>query len=249
MNISTLLSALGRNVAGVSAHQTSATNTVTAGQALDPAATTVSADVYHGSDGATSQRLLGQSGVAVYAQVLNGGLDEKTAWSVDELMSNDLGKASGNLRYRYEDALTKLSPQLQHKDWRFSVSDGQLVFSEGKDKLSEQDRTNLRNAFTASGVATAASQVANTVVKAIDIQRKWGLDSTTSAGIGKYDVTTSNFSDIVDLRSYLTSQGPGQKYDLALTNPKDYSLLYDVAGGRAMMDQIAAKAIPKYAAR
>lgn len=65
-------------------------------------------------------------------------------------------------------------------------------------------------------------------------------------GIGRFDVTNENFGDIADLRAYLLSHGPDGKYGRNYTRPS-YDRLYRITGSMAMMDQIAARAEPRFA--
>ncbi len=97
-----------------------------------PATIAASADVYHSSDTPTSPSLLTQSGVNAYVQLLNAlsaaGHSEKSA----NLLTSTLLGASATLKSAYFQALAQLPAQLQAKDWRFSVSNGSLVFMQGE---------------------------------------------------------------------------------------------------------------------
>jgi hypothetical protein len=63
------------------------------------------------------------------------------------LLTNTLLGSSAALKSAYSQALSKLPPALQAKDWRFTISDGNLVFAAGENDLSAQDLLDLRAAF------------------------------------------------------------------------------------------------------
>ena len=223
--------------------------TLTAGPAIDPAQAlaiphaVVVDDVYHGSDGSTSTTPIGQAGVATYVNVAK--VTDMQALSLQwlALSATGLGAPSGALRYDYQAALSKLSPALQQKDWGFSVSNDQLVFTQGKDELSAQDLMNLQNTFGGTGAAAVAQQVANATLSLVSVARQ--ITPNRSGSLGSYELTANNFSKVVDLRAYLTSHGPGGPYGQYRTDKSDYSTMYQITGVYAMYDQIAAKA-PTY---
>jgi hypothetical protein len=163
-----------------------------------------------------------------------------------DLVTMGLGQPSGALRSAYETALNKLSPALRQKDWSFSVSHGQLVFRAGHDPLSDQDRTDLQNAFATTGAARAATEVANAVVATIQVQAHMGQEFGVDPGTGKYDVNQNNFANIVDLRSYLMSSAAGGKYDMHPLPGTSYSTIYSFSGWPAMQDQIEQRAPVHY---
>jgi len=177
---------------------------------LPPVPVSGSADVYHGADAPTSTSLLGQSGVGAYTQLLNvlatNELDEKSAAQ----LTNSLGNASVTLKSTYYEAVSRLPTQLQQKDWGFSVSGGRLVFTAGQDELSAQDLADLQKAFAGSNVESAAKQVA-AAITAIELMRQSGVDSGSLAS-GQFKADETNFSDVVDLRAYITATTPGGKY-------------------------------------
>jgi hypothetical protein len=169
------------------------------------------ADVYHSSGGTyPSPSLLAQSGVKAYTQLLStlsqAGHSEKSA----EALTNTLLVTSATLKSAYQQALAKLPGLLQTKDWRFSVSNGALVFAAGKDELSSQELTLLRAAFGESDVEPFANEVANAITT-MDAKRSTGADMNSLAW-GRFRVGDNNFEQVVDLRSYLTSTAPGSKY-------------------------------------
>lgn len=177
--------------------------TATAAQAL--------ADVYHSSGGTyPSPSLLAQSGVKAYTQLLSAlsqaGHSEKSA----EALTNTLLLTSAALKSAYQQALTKLPALLQSKDWRFSVSNGTLVFAAGNDEVSPQELNLLRAAFGESDVEPFANEVAGAITT-MEAKRAAGTDMNSLAW-GRFRVDDNNFEQVVDLRSYLTSTAPGSKY-------------------------------------
>lgn len=183
------------------------------------AATAGPAVVYHGSAPFTSPSLLAQNGVNAYVQLLNAlstaGQNEKSA----HLLTNTLQLSSAALKSAYSRALSKLPPALQAKDWRFSVSGGNLVFAAGEDDLSAQDLLDLRAAFASSNVASAANEVAGAIT-AMDAKRASGADFGSLAW-GRFEVDDTNFGQVVNLRAYLTDTAPGGNYIPSAANPGD----------------------------
>jgi hypothetical protein len=249
MNISSPLTALNPTASGGQNDQPA--TAVTTDGTLDsanfvPASNVLPADVYHGADGPRLTNPLAQGGVGAYITVAKVTDVNSLAVEWLQLSSSGLGNPSGDLRRDYESAVSKLSSELQKKDWGFSVDDGQLVFTQGKDELSTQDRKDLAKAFAATGAAAAAQQIATVTAAMVSVARQ--LMPTSSTGIGSYDVTTKNFSNVVDLRSYLMSHGPDGKYGQNLVNKSDYSQAYQFSGVYAMFDQISQNAKPNAAA-
>ena len=169
-----------------------------------------SADVYYGSEAPTTASLLSHNGVGAYIQLINvlssGAGDQKAA----DQLTNNLGAASAALKSSYSQAVATLPPALQAKDWGFSVANGQLVFVQGEEALTPQDFADLQKAFGAANVETSANQLA-TALLSIDARQKGGADSASLAW-GRVQVDENNFSDVVNLRSYVTDTPPGGKY-------------------------------------
>lgn len=209
-------------------------------QALTPAA------IYHGQEPYSAPSNGPRSNIEVYAEVLDTDLEARQASQVFQMITWDLGKATGDLRYAYEASLKQLHPALVAKDWGFSVSNGQITLSEGADKLTEGERQAIRQAFSDNGIESFSRSVADTMITAIEYERNGGRNDVSNS-IGQYDVTQKNFGDIVDLREYLESHAEGGKYGRDVIDPTDYSRLYRITGGFAMMEQIAAKAVARYA--
>lgn len=155
------------------------------------------------------------------------------------LWIHGLPDASAGLRNSYDTATAALSPELLQKDWGFSVSNGQLVVLEGSDPLSDQELTTLRQVLTE--LTPAANVVAETTVRMIELDR--GTNGVSN-GIGRFDVSTQNFADVVDLRKYLLTHGPSGKYNQA-RDPSDLRSVYGT-GGWAIMDQIEVNAEARF---
>jgi hypothetical protein len=169
-----------------------------------------SADVYYGSEAPATASLLSHNGVGAYIQLINvlssGAGDQKAT----DPLTNNLGAASAALKASYSQAVGTLPPALQAKDWGFSVANGQLVFIQGEQALTPQDFADLQKAFGGANVATSANQLA-TVLLSIDARQKAGGDPAALAW-GRVQVDDNNFSDVVNLRSYVTDTAPGGKY-------------------------------------
>jgi hypothetical protein len=217
MDLNTLLSTLNQGPQTGNRSQISPSAPVTpsapAMQRIDPVTllAAAAADVYHSSSAPASASLLSQSGVNAYIQLLNAlSTQEQTASSAN-LLTSSLLEASATLKSAYMQAVSRLSPQLQTSDWRFSVSDGNLVFAPGQDELSAQDLADIGQAFAGSNVEWAANQVA-TAITSMQSQRESGADFGSLAW-GRFAVDDSNFSEVVDLRAYLVATAPGGNYD------------------------------------
>jgi hypothetical protein len=167
-------------------------------------------DTYHGTAEPASPSLLQQNGVGAYIQLLNAFSTHESNDKTANLVPNNLGTASASLKAAYNQAVAGLPQDLQQKDWGFSVADGALVFTAGKDSLSTQDMANLQKAFANANVAFSAREVAAAIVT-IDARRQEGADSGSLAwgGIGADD---KNFGDVVNLRAYVSTTAPGSNY-------------------------------------
>jgi hypothetical protein len=215
---------------------------VTAATPIDPEllqAGKSSSAIYHPSTP-------GEPQIQVYAKIVSTDLEDQQVGESLRLLTFGIGQPSANLRRAYDSAVSALSPELLAKDWGFSISSGRLVFTQGNDELSQQELGALDDAFSGSDVRIAASALASMVVKALELERGWGSDEQ-SRGVGQYDVTEANFGDIVDLREYLLSHGPGGTMKQGAKNPHDYDKMYTVTGGLALMNQISARAEARYA--
>ena len=169
------------------------------------------ADVYHSSNGThPTPSLLAQSGVKAYTQLLSALSDAGHAEHAAEVLTNSLLVTSATLKSAYQQALATLPPQLQTKDWRFSISNRLLVFTPGGDDLSPGELSLLRAAFDESNVEQFANDVANAIIL-MGSKRSTGADMNSLAW-GRFRLDDNNFDQVVDLRSYLTSSAPGSKY-------------------------------------
>jgi hypothetical protein len=206
----------------------------------NPQSTSGSADVYHGSDTPASPSLLSRTGISAYTQLVSalsdGDVQEKSA---NQLASN-LTSASVSLKSSYDQAVTGLPPPLQRKDWGFSVFNGELVFVQGQDELTPEDVAALRRAFSSSTVGPAAKQVAGTITS-IGLMRKSGADVGPVVW-GQFEVDETNFSDIINLRCYVTATVPGGNYDpKAPSSPRSQPGIPTVLGGMYLGNLISAQ--------
>ena len=211
---------------------TAAGSAATVGPRLDPstfASNTASADVYYGSGAPASPSLLSQSGVGAYIQLVNALASHSSdAQSADQL-TNSLGNASATLKTTYNDAMSMLPAPLQGKDWGFSVFNGKLVFTAGEDALTPQDFADLQKAFAATNSESPANQLANALT-AIEQRQKAG-DDTAALAWGRMEVDENNFSDVVNLRDYVTSTAPGGRYTPAAPPPETRPEIPNILGG------------------
>lgn len=159
------------------------------------------------------------------------------------MFTSKLGAASGDLKVAYEDALSQLPPTIKGKDWGFSVNQhNQIVILEGSDKLSDTEQEIILSVFAKASVGQAAGAVADIVERMLELER---MPKGVSNGFGRFDVSRTNFHEVVDLRTYLNSHGPGGPYGQHRVDPFDYAGLF-FTGGYAMMEQISAKAEETY---
>jgi hypothetical protein len=198
-----------------------------------------SADVYYGSEAPATASLLSHNGVGAYIQLINvlssGGSEPK---STDPL-TNTLGNASAALKSSYSQAVATLPPALQAKDWGFSVANGQLVFIQGEEALTPQDFADLQKAFGAVNVETPANQLA-TALLLIDARQKAGDDSASLAW-GRVQVDDNNFSDVVNLRSYVTDTSPGGKYTPPAPAETYRPEIPNILGGMDLRELVSAR--------
>jgi hypothetical protein len=238
MDLSTLPSTLNQ---GTETGATSQTGLNVSGkQRIDPApAISGSADVYHGSGAPASASLLAQSGVSAYIQLLNVLATRQLYENSADQLTNSLANASATLKLAYYTAVSRQSTQLQQKDWGFSVSNGNLVFTQGKDGLSAQDIADLQKAFAGSNVESAARQVA-TAITSVELRQKLAADSGSLAW-GRFKVDETNFDDVLDLRAYVTATVPGSKYNPNATDPADHTRIPTMLGGMDLRNLACAR--------
>ena len=198
-----------------------------------------SSDVYYGSGAPASPSLLSQSGVGAYIHLVNAlaahAGDEKSA----QQLTNSLGNASTTLKSAYYDAVSRLPTPLQNKDWGFSVFNGKLVFTAGADGLTPQDFTDLQNAFAAANSETAANQLASALTS-IDLTQNAGANPTSLAW-GRIQVDENNFSDVVNLRNYVTSTAPGSRYSPSAPPTETHPQIPNILGGMDLRSLVSAR--------
>ena len=198
-----------------------------------------SADVYYGSEAPATASLLSHNGVGAYIQLINvlssGGGEQKSADS----LTTALGNASAALKSSYSQAVATLPPALQAKDWGFSVANGQLVFIQGEEALTPQDFADLQKAFGTVNVETSANQLASALLS-IDARQKAGDDSASLAW-GRVQVDDNNFSDVVNLRSYVTDTPPGGKYTPPAPAETYRPEIPNILGGMDLRELVSAR--------
>jgi hypothetical protein len=240
MNINGLMSLLGQQ------WQNAAPEPVTS-NTLDPQAAAPVASpaaVYHGStpSGSDEPPTYDSSGMEVW-------MFDQAAWEKADTEMRDLwwgggfSAPLGEMRYGYEDAMAKLSPELAAKDWGFSIKNDNLVIVAGKDPLSLEEMATLQKAL--GDLETLAKTLAANVIRYLELER--GTDGV-SEGLGRFDLSQANFDQIVDLRELLLSHGEDAKYGRHALEPDNYHKLYRAAAGHAITDQITANAKERFLA-
>jgi len=195
------------------------------------------ADTYYGSEAPASPSLLSQSGVSAYIQLLNAFSTHEASDRTANLVTNNLGTASATLKSAYFQAVSTLPAELQQKDWGFSVSNGALVFTQGKDALSAQDLATLQKAFT--NVEFSAREVAAAITM-IAQRRQAGADSGSLAW-GGLQTDDGNFSDVVNLRSFVSASAPGSNYHPNTPDPAIPPQIPNLLGGMDLRDLASAR--------
>jgi hypothetical protein len=198
-----------------------------------------SEDIYHGSGAPASASLLSQSGIGAYIHLLSAMANNESDQKSATLLTNNLGNASATLRTTYSTALANLSPQLQQKDWSFSVVDGGVVFTAGKDSLSTQELAELQKAFANANVGTPARDVA-AAIAAIQVQRQTGADAGALAW-GALGADDSNSSGGVNLRSYVTATVPGGSYQPVAPDPASHPEIPALLGGMDLRELVTSR--------
>ncbi len=195
-------------------------------------------DIYHGAGAPASASLLSQSGIGAYIHLLSALASNESDQKSANLLTNNLGNASATLRATYSTAVATLSPQLQQKDWSFSVVKGVLVFTAGKDSLSTQDLAELQKAFANADVATSAREVAATI-SSIQAQRQAGADAGSLAwgALGADDTNSGG----VDLRGYVTTTVPGGNYHPVMPDPASNPTIPALLGGMDLRELVSSR--------
>jgi hypothetical protein len=197
------------------------------------------ADVYYGSEAPASPSLLSQSGVGAYIQLLNALAGHEATDRSANLVTNNLGTASATLKSAYAAAVATLPAQLQQKDWGFSVSNGTLVFTQGKDALSAQDRADLQKAFAGANVEFSAREVA-AAMSVIAQRRQMGADPGSLAW-GGIETDDGNPAEVGNLRTYVTTSAPGSNYHPNSPDPAALALVPNLLGGMDLRDLVTAR--------
>lgn len=199
-------------------------------------------DVYHGPAEPLSAPLLSQKGVGAYVQLLNAAAgNELHARSADSLTAR-LQNASSALKLTYTAAAAGLSPRLTAKDWGFSVANGKVILIVNQDPLSDQDMRELHLAFLRPNVEAAAKEVADVITTIVQM-RKTGADSGSLAW-ARYDVELENFSEVVDLRKYVTASAPGSHYHPNTATLPAHAQIPPTLGGMDLRELVTAR--PKF---
>jgi hypothetical protein len=227
-------------VGPVAAAGSQATQETKVAPSTAPTSAAPPAAIYHPSSSESASGLSGPGDINVYSWDPKLDENRRMLFETLQLWLHGLPAVSAGLHSAFETATATLSPELLEKDWGFSVSNGQLVILKGRDPLSDEERAALKLAL--AELTPAANAVAETTVRMIELER--GTDGFSN-GIGRFDVSTQNFADIVDLRKYLLAQGHNGKYNQA-RDPADLQSVYGW-GGWAIMDQIEAKAAVRFA--
>ena len=220
-----------------------ATTLSAAGQSGLPALRTgpsgLGADVYYGSQAPASPSLLSQSGVGAYIQLLNAFASHEVSDKSANLITNNLGTASATLKSAYFQAVATLPNPLQQKDWGFSVSNGTLVFTQGKDALSAQDLADLQKAFANANVEFSAREV-TAAMTSIAQRREMGADSGSLAW-GGIEGDDGNLGDLGNLRSYVTTSAPGSNYHPNTPDPTLLPQVPNLLGGMDLRELVSAR--------
>ena len=194
-------------------------------------------DTYYGAEAPATASLLAQSGVGAYVQLVNVlSSNEVNARSANAL-TQTLTTASAALKVAYSEAIATLPPELQQKDWSFSISNnGTLVFTAGADELTPQDMVLLQKAFAAANVELAAHQVAN-ALGSIEARQKSGEDTGTLAWSRGESDADSN----VNLRTFVNDTAPGGRYQPNTQNTATAPQIPSLLGGMHLGGLASAK--------
>lgn len=238
MNINGLMSLLGRHV------QTAAAEPV-ASKTLDPQVDTppTPAAIYHGG------ARVPDAPPTYQGNITEVWMFDQLAWEKADNEMHQIWWGGGfsaplaEMRYGYNDAIAKLSPELAAKDWGFSIRNEHLVIVAGDDPLSTEEMATLKEAL--GDLEVPAKTLAANVIRYLELDR--GTDGL-SKRIGRFDVTQQNFDQIIDMRELLLSHGKDAKYGSHAVEPDNYRKLYRAGAGHAITDQIVARAEERFLA-
>ena len=239
MNINGLMSLLGQQWQKPVSEPVSSTPAMVqvAESSVTPAA------IYHPSPADGAEDMSTYEGPAPEVWAFDLAAYEKADREMWDLWTGGFATTMGEMRYGYENALAKLSPELAAKDWGFSIRNEQLVIVAGDDSLSDQEIATLRKAL--SDVEVPAQKLAADVVRYLELDR--GTDGV-SKRLGRFDVSQENFDEIIDMRELLLSHGEDAKYGRGRLDPTNYHRLYGITAGYAIVDQILARAEERFLA-
>jgi len=210
--------------------------------------------IRHTSDDTPPSNGLKNAGIAeMYRQVSLLGRKETTAEHISrieesfDIFTNQLAPIAVEMRRgldQFIEELAEKKPDFASNNWGFSVApDGYLVATEG---LSQQEKTTLTELLNErDGLRLLANEFSKLVIKGMEIDR--GPNKGTQ-GLGKYDLSAGNFSEVIDLREYLDSPFTGRNKQLysSLVNKSDISSIYHIPGYFELAHQLADKAEVKY---
>ena len=194
-------------------------------------------DVYYGSEAPATASLLAQSGVGAYVQLVNVLASNEVNTRSATALTQTLATASAALKLAFQDAVAKLPPDLQQKDWGFSLSNnGTLEFTAGTQELSPQDLGLLQKAFAAANVELAARQVAN-AIGSIEAHQKSGADTGTLA----WSRSESDADGSLNLRTFVNDTAPGSNYQPNTQDPSTSPQIPNLLGGMNLSGLASAK--------
>jgi len=194
-------------------------------------------DVYYGSEAPATASLLAQSGVGAYVQLVNVLSTSQANTRSASALTQTLATASASLKLAYSDAIAKLPPELQQKDWGFFLSNkGTLVFTPGADELAPQELALLQKAFAAANVESAAHLVAS-ALGSIEARQKSGTDTGTLA----WSRGESDTDGTVNLRTFVSDTAPGGHYQPNIQDPSTSPQIPNLLGGMNLSGLASAK--------
>jgi acetyl esterase/lipase len=205
--------------------------------------TATPAAVYHPSQTDASADSSTYEGSVLEVWGFDSEAYEKADKEMWDLWAGGFGAPLGGMRYGYEDAMGKLSPELAAKDWGFSIRNDALVIVAGDDPLSDEEIATLHKAL--ANLEVPAQQLAKDVVRYLELDR--GTDGV-SKRLGRFDVSQKNFDQIIDMRELLLSHGENAKYGRSVIDPTNYHKLYGFGASYAIVDQIVARADDRFLA-
>lgn len=140
---------------------------------------------------------------------------------------------ASNLIQGVEESIRSEHPSIMDKEWDFSIDERNniVVIS---DQLNKDEEQYLENKLNSSGLNEVLGQLRNTMINLLDSDR--GPDGLSDK-IGKYDLNSSNFSEIIRFREY-NSQTQSEQPSLTLIED----------GVSALADQLYERAEDKFKA-